>query len=132
MAYPDTPVSYQMVSEVIDEETIEHRVRFRNVGQDVVSFDYTLCDTPGVPHIDCLGPNSGLVENLYPGAQVEVKNPVKKNKGTYVILGRVTHGKRNSQELAKMYKPSTLKPETPAAGAGGPLPMLEPVNAPRE
>ncbi len=128
VAFPDSPVSYQLVSEMVDEETIEHRVKFRNLGQQVVSFDYTIADEPGVPHVDCLGPNSGLVENLYPGAEAEVKNPVKSLKGVHVVIGRVTLGKRTSQELAKAYKPSTLAAEAPAGAA--PLPALETLSVP--
>ncbi len=126
VAVPNTPVSYQFVSEMLDEETIEHTVKFRNIGNEVVSFDYTIADEPGVPHLDCLGPNSGLVENLYPGAEVEVKNPVKSLKGTFITLGRVTYGKRTGEQLAKQYKPSTLVPGA-ASGAATPLPLLEPI-----
>lgn len=131
LAFADAPVSYQLVSEMVDEETIEYSVKFRNVGQQVVSFDYTIADEPGVPHIDCLGPNSGLVENLYPGAEASVKNPVKSMSHVYVTLGKVTAGKRTSDQLAKQYKPSTLIPATSAGGAS-PLPLLESVNAPGE
>lgn len=127
-AFADQPVSYQLVSDMIDEETIEHSVKFRNLGTQVLSFDYTISDEPGVPHVDCLGPNSGLIENLYPGAEAQVKNPVKSMRGVYVTLGKVTNGKRSSEELARAYKPSTL----PAPGvAGAPLPLLEPVNFPQ-
>lgn len=133
LAFADAPVSYQLVSDVIDEETVEHTVKFRNLGQQVLSFDYTIGDEPGIPHVDCLGPNSGLIENLYPGAEAQVKNPVKSMRGVYVSLGRVTNGKRNSEELAKIYKPSTLAPV--GGGSGGspsPLPILESVNLPGE
>lgn len=127
-AFADQPVSYQLVSDMVDEETIEHSVKFRNLGTQVVSFDYTISDEPGVPHVDCLGPNSGLIENLYPGAEAQVKNPVKSMRGVYVTLGKVTHGKRTGEELARTYKPGTL----PAPGmAGAPLPLLEPVNLPQ-
>jgi len=130
LVFADAPVSYQLVSEMVDEETIEHSVKFRNVGQQIVSFDYTIADEPGVPHMDCLGPNSGLVENLYPGAEAQVKNPVKSMKGVYVTLGRVTAGKRSSEQLAKQYKPGSLTPSS--SGAASPLPLLEAVNAPGE
>ncbi len=131
-AFSNEPVSYQLVSEMIDEETIEHSVKFRNLGQQVVSFDYTIADEPGIPHVDCLGPNSGLVENLYPGAEAQVKNPVKSMRGVYVSLGRVAVGKRTSEQLAKQYKPSTLLPASSSGGGSSPLPMLEAVNAPSE
>ena len=129
-AFADVPVSYQLVSDMIDEETIEHTVKFRNLGSQIVSFDYTIGDEPGIPHVDCLGPNSGLIENLYPGAEAQVKNPVKSMKGVYVTMGRTTYGKKTSEQLAKMYKPSTL----PAAGGSSPspLPMLESLNMPGE
>lgn len=131
LAFANAPVSYQLVSEMVDEETIEHSLKFRNLGQQVVSFDYTIADEPGVPHVDCLGPNSGLVENLYPGAEAEVKNPIKSLKGVYVTLGRLTYGKRTGDELAKQYKPGTLVP-TSVGGGASPLPVLEAVNAPGE
>ncbi len=131
VVFPNTSIAYQTVSEMVDEETIEHTVKFRNVGQEVVSFDYTIADEPGVPHMDCLGPNSGLVENLYPGAEAEVKNPVK-DSGVYVVLGRVTYGKRSSEQLAKQYKPSTLLPASGGPASSSPLPILEPVNVPGE
>lgn len=131
-AFSNAPVSYQLVSEMVDEETIEHSLKFRNLGTQIVSFDYTIADEPGVPHVDCLGPNSGLVENLYPGAEAEVKNPVKSLSGVYVTLGRVTSGKRTSEQLAKQYKPSTLAPSGSTSGGASPLPVLEAVNAPGE
>lgn len=130
-AFQNEPVSYQLVSDMVDEETIEHSVKFRNLGQQVVSFDYTIADEPGIPHVDCLGPNSGLVENLYPGAEAQVKNPIKSMRGVYVTLGKVSYGKRTSEQLAKQYKPSTL-PAVPAAGSVLPMPVLEPVNVPGE
>jgi len=130
-AFPNAPVSYQLVSEMVDEETIDYTVKFRNLGQQVVSFDYTIADEPGVPHVDCLGPNSGLVENLYPGAEAQVKNPIKDMGGVYVSLGRVTTGKRTSEQLAKQYKPETLAPAS-GGGAASPLPTLESLNAPGE
>lgn len=131
LAFANAPVSYQLVSEMVDEETIEHSIKFRNLGQQVVSFDYTVADEPGVPHVDCLGPNSGLIENLYPGAEAEVKNPTASMKGVFLTLGRVTYGKRTGDELAKQYKPSTLVPAS-AGGGSSPLPVLEAVNAPGE
>jgi len=133
VAFVDAPVSYRFVSEIVDEETMEHRIKFRNTGAQIVSFDYTVSDAPGVPHLDCLGPNSGLVENLYPGAEVEVKNPIKEEEGIFVVLGRMTYGKRTAEQLAKVYKPSTLAPAgAPGGGSSTPLPLIEPVNVPGE
>lgn len=132
VTFPDTTVSYQAVSEMVDEETIEHTVKFRNVGNQVVSFDYTIADEPGVPHTDAEGPNSGLVENLYPGAEVSVKNPTKSMRHVYVVLGKVSYGKRSSEQLAKQYKPGSVVAQGVTAGSPSAtvLPLLEPVNAP--
>lgn len=126
-AIGDAPVTYQLVSEIVDEETVEHSVKFRNIGQQIVSFDYTLADDPNVPHLDCLGPNSGLVENLYPGAEAVVKNPLKTSRGVHAVIGRVTAGKKSSEQLARAYKPSTLPPPGAASSGGAllPLPTLE-------
>lgn len=126
--FPNAPVAWQLVSEMIDEETIEHTVKFRNIGSQVISFDYTIADEAGVPHTDAEGPNSGLVENLYPGAEASVKNPMKQMRGTYVILGRVTYGKKDSASLARLYKPSAAKAAASTASAAGALPLLEPVS----
>jgi len=131
VTFPNAPVSYQTVSDMLDEETIEHSLKFRNVGTEVVSFDYTIADEVGVPHTDAEGPNSGLVENLYPGAEASVKNPTKSMDDLYVVLGKVTYGKRTSEQLAKQYKPSSVAVNSsPAAGAAMALPLLEPVTAP--
>lgn len=131
VTFPNTPVSYQTVSDMIDEETIEHTVKFRNVGDQIVSFDYTIADEPGVPHTDAEGPNSGLVENLYPGAEASVKNPTKSMDDVFVVLGKVTYGKRTSEQLAKQYKPSSVaQASSPASGGPAALPLLEPVTAP--
>ncbi len=130
VVFPNAPVAYQTVSEMVDEETIDHTVKFRNVGNQVLSFDYTIADVPEVPHTDCLGPNSGLVENLYPGAEAVVKNPLK-DRSVWVQLGRVTYGKKAGDQLAKIYKPETLIPAASGLGVGGaasPLPLLEPVS----
>jgi hypothetical protein len=117
------PVTWRHVSEIIDEEIVQHSVKFRNIGQQVVSFDYTLVDDSYVPHMDAAGPNSGLVENLYPGAEVSVKNPLK-NDTVAVQLGRVTYGKRTTEQLAKTYKPWTVTPMAASdASAGGLLPL---------
>jgi hypothetical protein len=132
VTFPNTPVAYQLVSEMVDEETLDHTVKFRNVGTQIVSFDYTIADEPGVPHTNAEGPNSGLVENLYPGAEISVKNPMKHEKGIFVVLGKVSYGKRTSDELTRQYKPSSIVAQggtvgTPSAAV---LPLLEPVPAP--
>ncbi|MBE7498326.1 MAG: hypothetical protein HS117_25595 [Verrucomicrobiaceae bacterium] len=126
VALTGTPVTWRHVSEIVDEEIVQHSVKFRNIGQQVVSFDYTLVDDAYVPHMDAAGPNSGLVENLYPGAEVQVKNPLKGDAVT-VQVGRVTYGKRSSEQLAKTYKPWTITPASSASpAAGGILPLPEP------
>ncbi len=128
--FPDSPVSWQLVSEMVDEETIDYTLRFRNTGTQVISFDYTVSDEPGVPHTDAEGPNSGLVENLYPGAEANVKNPLKRMKNIYVVLGRVTYGKKDSSALAKLYKPSAAKAAAHSPETAASLPLLEPVTPP--
>lgn len=129
---PNTPVTWRQVSEVVDEEVVIHSLKFRNVGSEVVSFDYTIVDVVGVPHVDSAGPNSGLVENLYPGAEIQVKNPLK-GKAKSVLMGRMTLGKRSSEQLAKTYKPWSITPAGAGAmpSGGGLLPLPEPpVTAP--
>lgn len=121
----DAPVTWRGVSEVIDEEIVQYSVKFRNIGSQIVSFDYTLVDDSSVPHVDAAGPNSGLVENLYPGAEIEVKNTWKHEDVT-VQLGRVTYGKRTTEQLAKVYKPWQTTPAATSTGAGGLLPLPEP------
>ncbi|MEM7143689.1 MAG: hypothetical protein AAF591_01050 [Verrucomicrobiota bacterium] len=98
------PIAVRVVSEVIDEdEPLEYRVVFRNVGRQVMSFDYTIGDEPGIPHVDMDGPNSGLIENLYPGEEKEVLNPM--NKMTiWATLGTVTYGKQTKEEIERIYK----------------------------
>ena len=122
------PIALRVENKVVDEETIEYVVKFRNTGREVVSFDYTIADEGGVPHVDSDGPNSGFIPNLYPGVEVEVKNPTKK-LGIWATLGTVTYGKRTSEELAKIYKPD--KPAgVPGEGTGLlPMPVLD-SNAP--
>jgi hypothetical protein len=107
VVFKNHPVALYVVSEVIDEEIIEYAVKFRNVGRDVMSFDYTIADEGGVPHVDSEGPNSGVVENLYPGAEVKVDNPLNTMK-VWVTLGQVTYGKRPKEELRNIYSPSGL------------------------
>jgi len=131
----NTPVTWRHVTEVIDEEVVQHSVKFRNTGSDIVSFDYTIVDAVGVPHVDSAGPNSGLVENLYPGAETMVKNPIK-GHARDVILGRMTFGKRSTEQLAKVYKPWSISPtlstgNSPASGSLLPLPA-PPATSPGE
>jgi hypothetical protein len=126
-ALPGTPITWRAVNEVVDEEIVQHSVKFRNTGSQIVSFDYTIVDDGSVPHVDAGGPNSGLVENLYPGAEVSVKNTWGHDKVT-VHTGSMTYGKRSSEQLAKTYKPWTITPATSTATAAAgalPLPLPE-------
>ena len=111
---------------------MEHTVKFRNVGTSIISFDYTISDEPGVPHTDAEGPNSGVVENLYPGAEASVKNPIQDEKGVYVVLGKVVHGRKAADEITRAFKPTAAKTAAAATAdsADGALPLLEPVAAP--
>ena len=113
LQFPDQPIAVKVINKVIDEDTLEYAIKFRNTGNDVISFDYTISDEPGVPHVDADGPNSGLIENLYPGAELEVKNPLNR-MAVFVTHGRVTHGKKTSPELQAIYRPNAA----PAALGG--------------
>ncbi len=104
IVYERHPIAVRVVSTVIDEEVIEYSVKFRNVGREILSFDYTVADEPGVPHVDKFGPNSGFVENLYPGAEIEVPNPMNR-MAVHVTLGTVTYGKKSSSDLESIYNP---------------------------
>ena len=117
IVFPDHPISLRVMNKVVDEENIDHVVKFRNIGQEILSFDYTIADEPGVPHVDASGPNSGWVKNLYPGEEREVPNPVKR-MGVYVTLGTVTYGKKPEDVLQKIYRPDAPA-AGPAAAAGG-------------
>lgn len=122
-ALPGTSITWRAVNEVVDEEIVQHSVKFRNTGSQIVSFDYTIVDDSNVPHVDAGGPNSGLVENLYPGAEVSVKNTWA-HDDVAIHAGRITYGKRDSAQLAKTYKPWTVTPatsSTASATAGSPL-----------
>ena len=129
--FPNTPVAYQLVSEMVDEETIDYTVKFRNVGTGIVSFDYTIADEAGVPHTDAEGPNSGVIENLYPGAEASVKNPTK-SKHAYIVLGKVSQGRKSAEEITRMYRPNAAKlaAASSSASAAGVLPLLEPLATP--
>lgn len=102
--FQNHPIGIVVKDEVIDEETVEYSVVFRNVGREVISFDYTIADEPGVPHVDSQGPNSGLIENLYPGAEVEVDNPVD-TFAVWVTIGTVTYGKKPASQIQQIYQP---------------------------
>ncbi len=118
--FKNHPVSVRVVSKVIDEEYVEYSVAFRNVGRDILSFDYTISDEPDVPHVDRDGPNSGLIENLYPGAEVEVKNPTER-MAIWATLGTVTYGKKTPEEIEAIYRPEAVmrRLEQQANGGGG-------------
>jgi hypothetical protein len=124
VTFKNHPIALYVISEVVDEETLEYSVKFRNIGREVVSFDYTIADEEGVPHVDAEGPNSGLVENLYPGAEVKVENP-NETMTVYVTLGKVTYGKRPQEEIKGIYNPDSFAP-TEAQGMpvdGGLIPL---------
>jgi hypothetical protein len=130
---PNSPVSFQFVSDMVDEETIENTVKFRNSGGQIINFDYTIADDPNVPHTDAEGPNSGVVENLYPGAEISVKNPNKRMKDTYVIVGKISYGRKSADEIVKLYKPAAAKAARATAASSsmpGVLPALEPLSTP--
>lgn len=108
--FKNHPIALYVVNKLSeDEETLDYTVKFRNIGREILSFDYTLADEPGVPHVDSLGPRSGLVENLYPGDEVEVPNPAKRMT-IWATLGTVTYGKRTKDDLAAIYKPDEYRP----------------------
>jgi hypothetical protein len=97
------PVATWVHGKYIDENSpLAYVVKFRNVGKQVISFDYTIADQRNVPHVDRNGQNSGLVSNLYPGVEVEVPNPLKR-KNVFVTLGSVTYGKKTADDLQGIY-----------------------------
>lgn len=97
------PIATWVWGKYVDEDSpLDYQVKFRNMGNEVLSFDYTIADNPGVPHLDRNGPNSGFVPNLYPGAEVAVPNPLKR-RNVFVALGRVTYGKKSLADLQKIY-----------------------------
>jgi hypothetical protein len=98
----NAPIQAQSISKSADEEALNFFVTFKNMGQDVISFDYTIADAPNIPHVDSAGPNSGLIENLYPGALVELKNPFKTNN-VYLALGKITVGKMTPDAVKSHY-----------------------------
>jgi len=97
------PIATWVWGKYVDENSpLDYQVKFRNLGTEVVSFDYTIADKPDVPHLDRNGPNSGFVPNLYPGAEVAVPNPLKR-RDVIIVLGKVTYGKKNLADLQKMF-----------------------------
>jgi hypothetical protein len=106
--YQKHPIAVSVYGKYIDEDTpIDYVVRFRNAGRQIVSFDYTVADQRNVPHVDRDGPNSGFVANLYPGATIEVANPLKR-KQVYVTMGTATYGKKTAGELDAIYRTDAL------------------------
>jgi hypothetical protein len=92
--YPNPPIRAEVASKYVDDDSPpEYLLRFRNVGRQIVSFDYTVSDQPNVPHIDRDGPNSGFIGNHYPGAEVEIPNPLKRSR-VWVTLGTISYGKK--------------------------------------
>lgn len=129
VVFKNHPIALYVVSKVSeDEETLDYTVKFRNVGREILTFDYTISDEPGVPHVDALGPRSGLVENLYPGDEVEVPNPTKR-MAVWATLGAVTYGKRSKEDLAAIYKPDEYRPPGVEAG-GAETSLVPPLPAP--
>lgn len=113
--FPNHPVSMQVLNRIIDEDNADHLLRFRNTGTEVISFDYTVADTPNVPHLDASGPNSGYVKNLYPGEEREVPNPWKRMR-VFVSIGTMTYGKKADDVLQKIYRPDQAVVAPAAAG----------------
>jgi hypothetical protein len=121
IVFDNHPIAITVVSEVdYETETVEYFVIFRNVGTQVLTFDYTIADEEGVVHIDQDGPNSGLIENLYPGAQERVPNPVD-SLSVWVTLGSVTYGKKNSFELENVYRPDAAIAADPSSRLQQPI-----------
>lgn len=119
--YPTQPIAVKVINKYIDEDSpLEYGVKFRNTGTQVISFDYTIADEQGVPHVDADGPNSGLVENLYPGEEREVPNPLNR-MAVFVTLGRVTYGKQEQLELMRIYRPGAVVPSGGDEGLFGGL-----------
>lgn len=122
--YPDQPIFAWVESKYVDDDSPpQYTLRFRNTGSQIVSFDYTVADQLGVPHIDRDGPNSGFVGNHYPGAEVEVPNPLKKQR-VYVTLGTLRYGKKLN---IPRQRPA---PELSLAPSEGPTLPVEPAPLP--
>jgi hypothetical protein len=121
IVFDNHPISIKVISEVdYETETVEYFVIFRNVGTQVVTFDYTIADEEGVVHIDQDGPNSGLIENLYPGAEERVPNPVD-SLSVWVTLGSVTYGKKDSFDLENVYRPDAAIAADPSSRLQQPI-----------
>ena len=122
VAFERHPIGLRVLNRVIDEYegTTEYSLLFRNNGREIISFDYTVADRLGVPHVDKDGPNSGLIENLYPGAEIEVPNPIAKMT-VHVTLGTVTYGKKGKDELTATYQTDSYlkRQEVPDGGEPG-------------
>jgi hypothetical protein len=119
---PNRPITTWIWGKYIDEDhPLEYYVKFRNIGSEVISFDYTISDKPYVPHIDRDGPNSGLISNLYPGAEVAVRNPLNRWE-VYVKVGKMVHGKRTDGQLQSIFPSASAELssntliDVPAAG----------------
>jgi hypothetical protein len=120
VTFRNHPISVRVISKYIDEDSpLEYNVAFRNIGREIVSFDFTISDEPGVPHVDKNGPNSGLIENLYPGAEVELPNPTKR-RHIWATLGTVTYGKLSKEDIARIYSPGAASAPS-AATSEAPL-----------
>lgn len=128
VVFDNHPIALQVLSKMVDEETLEYSIKFRNIGREVMSFDYTVADEPGVPHVDQAGPNSGLVSNLYPGAEVEMPNPTN-SMAVWVTIGAVTYGKKTVSELDAIYKPDQVLGVEDRLDGGGNL-LLPPADNP--
>lgn len=83
-------------------------VIFRNVGKEVVSFDYTIADRANVPHVDSEGRNSGLVMNLYPGEERAMPEYPMQKSVIWPKIGTLTFGRKPEAELEKRYRPLTF------------------------
>ncbi len=112
------PIGVQVINTVVDEEEIVYTVKLRNVGRDIMSFDYTISDEPGIPHVDQFGPNSGLIRNLYPGEEREIENPFNR-MAVHVTLGNVTYGKKLDEELEAIYNTDVVVRELRALESSG-------------
>ncbi len=123
--YPNPPLVVHVAGKYVDDDNPpEYTLRFRNTGAQIVSYDYTVADRPGVPHIDRDGPNSGFIANQYPGSEIEIPNPLKKSR-VWVSLGTISYGKKT--DLASK-KPGAH--ESPLAQTGG-ADLIEPSALPQ-
>ncbi len=111
--FENHPIAVRVKSEIIDEENLLYSVVFRNTGREIVSFGYTIADEEDVVHVDVEGPNSGLIENLYPGAEVEVESPIQRI-ALHVTLGTVVYGKQSSEKISQFFRP-----RPPSSGGDG-------------